>query len=78
MFQKANFPENKLVELHGNIFNLQCYDCYEIFEKKDLHFDLDHKTCESKTIPKCETCWRKARPNILLFDDPYYIFERYQ
>lgn len=43
MFAKTGFPESKILEMHGNIFHLQCFDCQTIYvETDDLEFELDH------------------------------------
>ena len=75
MFWRAGL-EN-VYEMHGNLLYLQCFECQAIFKKPaGFMFDLDHERLESRTIPKCEVCWRRARPNILLWNDSTFVFDR--
>lgn len=77
LWQKAGFNEKKIFEIHGNIFHLQCYECQTIFNNDTLDFKLDHDKLESHTFPTCECCQRMMRPNILLWNDNYFVQDSY-
>eukprot|EP00347_Sterkiella_histriomuscorum_P023252 403335367 len=77
MYTKAGFPQGKIFELHGNIFKLQCFDCQLIYNApENLNFELDHENFESKTLPCCPKCNKLTRPNILLWNDSTFVWER--
>jgi NAD-dependent SIR2 family protein deacetylase len=73
-FQKAGFPADRIVEIHGSIHHMQCQaPCKpEIWEHKQ-RFDIDESTMRSSTLPQCKFCSQIARPNILMFNDWWWI-----
>lgn len=78
-FQKAGFPDDRILECHGSIHHLQCTrPCSNsIWEANQLLVDIDMKTCQWQTeLPKCKECGDLARPNILLFNDYYWVSDR--
>ncbi len=78
-FQKAGFPEDKIVEIHGSIHYLQCtVPCSgDIWSAKDTYVEVDMEKFEAKEpLPKCKYCGEIARPNILMFGDWYWIENR--
>jgi len=79
LFMKAGFPENKIVESNGNIHYLQCVKpCKtEIWKAVNLDVKIDMKTFEAlEPLPRCKYCGGIARPNILLFNDIYWVSTR--
>lgn len=74
-FQKAGFNEKKIYEVHGSIHKLQCINsCTNEIWKNDLEkIDVDIDKLEIKELPKCKNCAELSRPNILMFDDEYFI-----
>jgi NAD-dependent deacetylase len=50
----------KIVELHGNIFNTKCTDCDKIHTEP---------ITESTQIPKCKFCGGHLRPDVVLFGE---------
>jgi len=71
-FQKAGFPENRIVECHGSIHHLQCLrGCGEpIRSAEGVHVEVDEATCRARPpLPSCPSCRGLARPNILMFGD---------
>ncbi len=75
-FQKAGFPENKIVEIHGSIHYLQCLQpCRDdIWSAKDVEIKIDGENFEAlEPLPRCPHCNRIARPNILMFGDFSWI-----
>jgi NAD-dependent SIR2 family protein deacetylase len=79
-FQKANFQEDKIDEIHGSIHYLQCQDSYcdsGIWSTKDVKIDVDLENFIAKEpLPTCSSCGRVARPNILMFNDWNWRDER--
>ena len=70
-FQKAGFDERKIVEVHGNIHNLQCSrNCSQkTWTIDSTNIAIDMKKFEATKIPFCMDCDFVARPNILMFND---------
>jgi NAD-dependent SIR2 family protein deacetylase len=71
-FQRAGFPEDRVLECHGSIHYLQCAGpCHSsIWPADGLEIEVDMQTIRSKSdLPKCPRCDGVARPNILMFDD---------
>ncbi len=71
-FQKAGFPENKIVEVHGSIHHLQCtLPCdRDIWPAGGVEIKIDMNSFRAlDPLPKCPYCGRVARPNILMFGD---------
>ncbi len=50
----------KVITLHGDIWNLRCTDCAEVFEDRSL--DL-------APLPKCPSCQHLLRPHIVWFGE---------
>ncbi len=76
-FQKANFPEEKIYEIHGSIHFLQCVKpcCSEIWENNEK-IAIDYQTMRAENIPVCRFCKDVARPNILMFGDFSWVSNR--
>lgn len=69
-FQKAGFPEDRVVEVHGSIHHLQCTTpCSDAIWTNGERFDIDLETMRSRQVPRCPSCRAVARPNILMFGD---------
>lgn len=78
-FQKAGFSANKINEIHGNIFSLQCINaCQYNIWNTNYNFNIDTEKCISKLIPKCPYCNEIARPNILMFNDGDWVYDKTQ
>ncbi|SDB85842.1 NAD-dependent protein deacetylase, SIR2 family [Paraburkholderia lycopersici] len=74
-FQKAGFPENRILECHGSIHRLQCSkDCSnEVWSANDFYPEVDEDRCIlTSSLPRCPKCGGVARPNIFMFDDSYW------
>ena len=78
-FQKAGFNESKIVEIHGSIHHLQCTKpCSdEIWSSESVEIKIDMENFKAlPPFPKCINCKSIARPNILMFNDPFWIPDR--
>lgn len=75
-FQKAGFPEDKVVELHGSLMHCQCRKCYTIIPAPFKQIPIDYDKCIATEIPQCKKCKSILRPNVLLFNDYEWIAER--
>ncbi len=78
-FQKAGFPENRIVECHGSIHHIQCTTpCTQgIWEAHQLNLNVDEDHCQLLSpFPICPECKELARPNILMFNDWAWIPDR--
>lgn len=78
-FQRAGFDESTLVECHGSIHHLQCrVPCSEaIWPADDVDLDIDESSFRAENpLPNCPHCGEVARPNILMFGDGQWIWDR--
>ncbi|HEY3963477.1 MAG TPA: Sir2 family NAD-dependent protein deacetylase [Planctomycetaceae bacterium] len=78
-FQRAGFPEDRILECHGSIHYLQCASpCHSsIWAAEGLQIEVDMETIRSNTdLPKCPRCNGVARPNILMFGDAQWEASR--
>ena len=76
-FQKAGFPEEKIVEVHGSIHHLQCTTpCSMKLWPNDESIPVNEETMRARAIPRCRHCGAIARPNILMFGDGAWIARR--
>ena len=78
-FQKAGLPENRIVEIHGSINFLQCSEpcAEEIFSAETLQIEVDESTLRAAPpLPLCPRCGETLRPNILLFGDGQWLWNR--
>lgn len=80
-FQKAGFSDAQVCEVHGSILYLQCSQpCGDaVWPAGDLDVTVDESTFEAEEpLPKCPNCGKVARPNILMFSDGQWIWNRTQ
>jgi NAD-dependent SIR2 family protein deacetylase len=78
-FQKAGFAQEHLLECHGSIHYLQCsVPCNEeIWPAEDVWLEIDESTFLAQPpLPACPHCGEAARPNILMFGDGKWIWNR--
>jgi NAD-dependent SIR2 family protein deacetylase len=80
-FQRAGFACSNVAEVHGSIKYLQCvHPCrQDVWPAADLDVEVDVATMRAVgPLPSCPWCGELARPNILMFDDPYWVPTRSQ
>lgn len=76
-FQKAGFPEDNLLEIHGSIHWLQCsIPCGRAIWENKESVPVNMKTMRARSIPRCPRCGVVSRPNILMFGDWGWIQDR--
>ncbi len=78
-FQKAGFPEDRVVECHGSIHHLQCSrPCHRvIWPASSTEIKVNEDTFRADPpLPSCPSCGEVARPNILMFGDWAWIPDR--
>ena len=71
-FQKAGFPEDRIIEYHGSIHHLQCSQACDpsVWSSEGVEITVDEETIRATSeFPRCPNCDAIARPNILMFDD---------
>jgi NAD-dependent SIR2 family protein deacetylase len=74
-FQRAGFPADRIVEVHGAIDWLQCTSrcgvgIYECDPSNPRPVEVDEQTMRAVgPLPSCPQCGAIARPNILMFGD---------
>ncbi len=76
-FQKAGYPEEAILEVHGSIHHLQCLKpCSMTIWGNGEEIPVDTATMRAGHIPLCPRCGGTARPNILMFGDYSWISDR--
>ncbi len=76
-FQKAGFPEEAVLEVHGSIHHLQCLiPCSRTIWENREELPIDTATMRSARVPRCIRCGGVARPNILMFGDFSWLSDR--
>lgn len=77
-FQKAGFDEGRIVECHGSIHHLQAFSGAksEIMSSDGFHVDVDLDTMKAKNLPRHPETKELLRPNILMFDDWFWVEDR--
>jgi NAD-dependent SIR2 family protein deacetylase len=71
-FQRAGFPSERVLEVHGSIHFVQCTrSCTAGTVAADaLQICVDKRTMRAREpLPACPGCGALARPNILMFND---------
>lgn len=71
-FQTAGVLEDRMMECHGSIRHLQCFENCQgrVWSADALTVAVDAKTMRAKEpLPRCSACGGQARPNILMFGD---------
>jgi NAD-dependent SIR2 family protein deacetylase len=77
-FQKAGFPEDRVMECHGSIHHLQCIDDCEgkLWPADKTIVEIGEGFSAKDPLPACPDCGRVARPNILMFGDFGWNYSR--
>jgi NAD-dependent SIR2 family protein deacetylase len=76
-FQKAGFPDERVLEVHGSIHHLQCTTpCSPAIWANEERIEVDEATMRSRQVPRCPGCGAASRPNILMFGDGSWLDDR--
>jgi NAD-dependent SIR2 family protein deacetylase len=77
-FQIAGFEDEKVMECHGSIHDLQCTDNCQgmIWPSDDTNIEIEEGFKAKEPLPSCPFCGELARPNILMFNDYGWEFAR--
>lgn len=78
-FQQAGFDPSGVVECHGSLRHLQCFEpCSDrIWSARDVEVAFDEATMRARPpLPECPACGSLARPNVLMFGDWGWSGER--
>ncbi len=76
-FQKAGFPEERILEVHGSIHHLQCLaPCSDAIWRNGEEIAVDPATMRAARFPRCRRCGGVARPNVLMFGDFSWLSHR--
>jgi NAD-dependent SIR2 family protein deacetylase len=76
-FQKAGFPEDAILEVHGSIHHLQCLTpCSKAIWDNCEQVRIDEETMRAENVPLCGRCKGVARPNVLMFGDYSWLPDR--
>ncbi len=76
-FQMAGFPEESILEMHGTVHHLQCtVPCCDAIWENTEPIPVDEQTMQALEIPKCPHCGELARPNILMYEDHRWNYQR--
>jgi NAD-dependent deacetylase len=65
LHQKAGVPDNKVLELHGNMQWVVCLGCGRRYPIGEIKIRLD----EGVGIPDCEACQGMLKPDAVLFGE---------
>jgi NAD-dependent SIR2 family protein deacetylase len=69
-FQKAGFPPERILEVHGSIHHLQCTSpCSDAIWECREEIEIDLATMRARRVPRCPRCGAVSRPNVLMFGD---------
>ena len=80
-FQKAGFDERRIVECHGSLQFWQCVEpcCDATWPADASQLDIDEESFRAQEpLPSCPHCDQIARPNVLMFGDGAWIWNRTQ
>ena len=78
-FQRAGFPADRIVECHGSIHHLQCCTpCgRDIWAADSEQVEVDESSMRAVSgLPTCPHCGSLARPNVLMFGDWTWVYDR--
>lgn len=73
LHQKAGVPEDKVLELHGNMKRAACLDCQRRYPFEEIKARLD----AGEAIPACPNCGGTLKPDVVMFGEqlPYKVLK---
>jgi NAD-dependent SIR2 family protein deacetylase len=74
-FERTGFDPEKIVEIHGNLKTIQCskYCCRTPLPISPMP-DWQAELKDNSEIPQCRECGAILRPQVLMFNDPYFYY----
>jgi len=78
-FQRAGVADERIVECHGSIHHLQCFErcCDALWDAAEFVPTIDTQRCRLLSpLPTCPDCGGLARPNVLMFGDGGWLMHR--
>lgn len=63
-FQRSGFSAERMFEVHGSVFALQC-----LGPCTSRTWRIEDAVVSKQALPTCPECGRMARPNVLMFSD---------
>lgn len=76
-FQKSGFAEERVYEVHGSLYYLQCMTgCNLAVWPNEEEIAIDPQTMRASAMPLCPKCGAVARPNVQLFADYVWVQSR--
>ena len=78
-FQRSGFAEDQVYECHGSLHVLQCVEpcCEALWPADELEIVIDEETFRAEEpLPYCPHCGELARPNVLMFSDGQWLWNR--
>lgn len=78
-FQMAGFAEERIIECHGSLAYLQCSQpCSSEIWANTQTLTINETTLKcADPLPKCPRCGAISRPNVLMFGDSRWLYERH-
>lgn len=73
-FAKAGFDTEKILEIHGDLRTVQCskFCCRKTWPMPEWTKELS----DISEVPKCPECNAVLRPQVLMFNDPYFYYDK--
>lgn len=77
-FARSGFDGDRIVECHGCLEFFQCAErcTIDIWRAGDLELEIGEDGRARRPLPSCPRCGGLARPNVLMFDDGEWNWER--
>ena len=73
MFERADFPMERVMQGKGSIFYRQWKPCGTLKRAATHKIKLDQEKCLATSVPVCTYCKRVMRPNVNLMEDMNWL-----
>lgn len=73
-FHKAGYPAHKIHEIHGSLAHAQCAQACDRQTRPMPQFSCE--LVHEDEIPTCDKCGAILRPNVMMFSDPYLVWQQ--
>jgi NAD-dependent SIR2 family protein deacetylase len=76
LFHKCGYDSRKIFEIHGNLREIQCSrGCTRELQPMPV---FTHTATSTDQLPHCHHCGSVMRPNVKMFNDPWFVFTQTQ